>query len=67
MHVPPVPPSQLSDVAIDIKPWRLSGTRIGGDTGLWFTHTRHQFGRLCISSTVTLVYVPTATPVETSW
>jgi len=65
--MPPVPPSQLSEVATGIKPSWLSGRRIGGDTGLWFTHTRHMFRRLCISSTVTLVYVPTATPLETSW
>jgi hypothetical protein len=60
LHTPPVPPSQLSDLATSLKP-RLSGRKIGDDTGWWFTHTRHQFERPYISTTVTSVYVPTGT------
>jgi hypothetical protein len=54
------------DLASRRKP-RLSGRKIGADTGWWLTHTRHQFVRRCISSTVTLVYVSIPSPPETWW
>ena len=37
------------------------------DTGLWLSHTRHQLGRPCISSTVTLAGLPFGRPAETWW
>jgi hypothetical protein len=54
----PVPPSQLSAVAIgDQRPW-LPGSVIGPETAEPFSQTRQTFGRLCISRTAKRAGLP---------